>query len=104
MSKLFFYSSVLFLLFSCKTKKLETRDFQKEGFSSATIIKYEVESCGYLIRLADDQLLMPDSLPKAFEKNNLDVWIKFQFLKKQAPSVCMAGKNIKLIEIAERKK
>ena len=104
MNKAFFLISIVFLFFSCKSKQPVPRNFDAEGFTKATVIKYEVENCGYLIRLEDDQLLAPDSLPPSFEKNNYAVWIKFQYFKKQLSSVCMAGKNIKLLEIRERKK
>jgi len=104
MNNVFFLLISIIVIFSCKSKAPNNRNFEMDGFTKATVIKYEVENCGYLIRLENEQLLAPDSLPKDFEKNNYDVWIKFQYPKKQQTSTCMAGKNIKLIEIAIRKK
>ena len=102
MNKVFFFIIITLLLFSCKNKKAIIKNFEAEGFVKATVIKYEVESCGYLIRLENELLLSPDSLPKAYEKNNFLVWIKYNNTKKQSLSTCMAGKTINLIEILER--
>jgi len=42
---------------------------------------------------------MPDVLDESFKKDQLKVWIKYQILKKQPMSTCMAGKAVKMLEI-----
>ncbi len=91
------------ILFSCKNNNIPLRNYESEGFVKAEVIKYEVESCGYIIKLQDNQLLSPENLIENFKKDKLTVWVKYTFLKQKSPSICMAGKPIKVDEIAERK-
>ena len=91
------------ILFSCKNKNIPDRNYESEGFVKAEIIKYEVESCGYLIQLNDSQLLSPEKLSDEFKKDKLTIWVKYTFLKQKSPSICMAGKPVKIDEIIIRK-
>ena len=86
------------LLFACKAKK-DTTDYAVQGYEKATIIKYEVESCGYIIQLENENKLMPDKLDESFKKDQLKVWVKYEILKKQPMSTCMAGKAVKMLDI-----
>ena len=80
-------------------------NYAKEGYVKAKIIKYEVESCGFLIELADKEKtkLSPDKLAEDFKKNNLKVWVKFVPVKKQMMGTCMAGKQCEMVDIRRRK-
>ena len=82
--------------------KSKKTNFEKEGYVKATIIKYEVENCGYIIELSDKKKLQPDQLADEFKKNKLKVWIKYSVPKKQIPTTCMAGQLIKIESIKKR--
>ncbi len=103
MKNIFLVIVTIQFLFSCKNKNIPIRNYENEGFVKAEIIKYEVESCGYLIKLEDNLLLSPEILSEDFKKDKLMVWLKYSILKQKSPSFCMAGKPIKVEEIAERK-
>ena len=85
-----------------KGKKI---NYAKEGYVKARVIKYEVESCGFLIELTDKEKtkLSPDKLEEGLKKNNLKIWIKYTLSKKQLMGTCMAGKQCEVIDIRRRK-
>ncbi|MDP2387780.1 MAG: hypothetical protein Q8M29_15515 [Bacteroidota bacterium] len=88
--------SVIFV--SCKTKKAAA-DYTKEGYVKATVIKYEVESCGYILQLEGEKKLMPQNLADEFKKDKLVIWIKYETPKKQPMTTCMAGTVVKLTDV-----
>jgi hypothetical protein len=45
--------------------------------------------------------MQPTNLPEEFEKDQLPVWIKFQY-KKGAVGVCMSGRIVNLLDIKLR--
>ncbi len=83
---------------SCKTKKAAV-DYSNEGFVKATVIKYEVESCGYILQLENEKKLMPENLAAEFKKDKLIIWIKYETPKKQPMTTCMAGTVVKLTDV-----
>jgi hypothetical protein len=89
---------------SCQNKTPGT-DYAKEGYAKAVVIKYEVESCGYLLQLADEKksLLAPDKLPDELKKDKQKVWVKYAPLKKQMMGTCMAGTQVAVADIRIRK-
>ena len=89
---------------SCQPKGRQT-DYAKEGYVKAKVIKYEVESCGYLLELADEQKskLAPDKLPEELKKDNQAVWLKYTPVKKQMMGTCMAGTQVQVVDIKKRK-
>lgn len=108
-----------FFLTSCcgkkKTASAETasvevkRDFEKEGYTKATVIYYEVDACKYLLQLEPDlngadvlKRLEPTILKEEFKKDQLLVWIKY-IPKKGGVSACMAGQMVDLTDIQFRK-
>lgn len=88
--------SVVFV--SCKAKKAAV-DYSKEGYVKATVIKYEVESCGYILQLAGEKKLQPENLAEEFKKDKLVVWIKYETPKRQPMTTCMAGTVVKLTDV-----
>ena len=93
--------AVLILLLTtfaaCKTKKAV--DYAAQGYTKATVIKYEVESCGYILQLDGEKKLMPQNLADEFKKDQLVIWIKYETLKKQPMTTCMAGTVVKLTDV-----
>lgn len=83
------------------TKPPKTKP-EKEGYVKATVIKYEVENCGYILVLADKKKLQPDQLADEFKKNRLKVWVKYTVPKTQIPTTCMAGQSVKVEAIKKR--
>jgi hypothetical protein len=92
---------VLVLLAGCKAKQKAT-DYEAQGYVKATVIRYEVESCGYLLQLAGEEKLAPQQLDDRFKKDGLAVWIKYTPLKKQPMSTCMAGKAVTITDIKKQ--
>ena len=94
----------LTLLTACTVKKatVSEADMEKQGYVKAMVIHMDLDGCGYMLELSSDKAkLEPDGLQPEFQKDSLNVWIKY----KEAPdrmSVCMAGKTIDLIEIKNR--
>jgi len=78
------------------------KDFEGEGYVKATVIKYALDGCGFLLQLADEKKLEPTNLSADFKKDNLTVWIKYA-AKKGGMSVCMAGQIVELSDIQMRK-
>lgn len=89
---------------SCQPKG-KTTDYAKEGYVKAMVIKYEVESCGYLLEVADEQKskLAPDKLPEELKKDKQPVWVKYTPVKKQMMGTCMAGTQVQVVDIKKRK-
>ncbi|HXB39217.1 MAG TPA: hypothetical protein VNZ49_01670 [Bacteroidia bacterium] len=85
-----------------KAKKI---NYAKEGYVKAMVIKYKVESCGFLIELADKEKtkLAPDKLSDDLKKDKLKIWIKYTLAKKQLLGTCMAGKQCEVTDIKKRK-
>lgn len=75
---------------------------EAQGFVKAMIISYEIDGCNYMLELVSDKSrLEPDGLQPEYQKDSMNVWIKY----KSAPdrmSVCMAGATIDLLEIKKR--
>jgi hypothetical protein len=91
------------------TPKPVTPDPLKEGFVKATVLKYEVESCGYILVLdgktkKDPKIkLQPENMDVKFKKNKLKVWVKYVMPKVQPMTTCMAGQVVKIEEMKIRK-
>ena len=86
-------------------KKQPHVNYAKEGYVKAKVIKYEVESCGYLLQLGDKKKtkLAPDKLPDDFKKHNMKVWVKYVPVKKPMMGTCMAGQQSEIQAICPRK-
>jgi len=79
------------------------KDYEKEKYVKATVIDMrELDGCTYLLKLNDNSRLEPDNLGINFQKNNLPVWIKFNY-RKGVASICMSGRMVTLTHIALRK-
>lgn len=108
----FLFCTFSFLIVSCHCKKRATvdantttdfkRDFEKEGYTKATVINYTIDGCTFLLQLADEKKLEPTNLSDEFKKDNLAVWIKY-IPKKGGVSICMAGQMVELSDIQLRK-
>lgn len=77
-------------------------DYAKEGYTAATVIFYELDACKWMLQLADEKKLEPRGMDSTFQKDKLNVWVKYEVLK-GAMSTCMAGPIVKVIDIKERK-
>jgi hypothetical protein len=92
--------SCIFLMKGDRHKKESQRSW--EGYEKATVISYEVDGCTWMLDLEDGKKLQPAELKPEFQKDRLDVWIKYE-IKKGAVGICMAGTMINLVEIELRK-
>lgn len=92
---------LIVFLANCKNTKPAV-NYAEQGYVKATVIKYEVESCGYILQLENENKLMPDVLDDAFKKDKLEVWIKYELIKKQPMTTCMAGKAVKMVDVKKR--
>lgn len=99
-----------FLIISCHCKKkaasttvtAQKKDFEKEGYTKATVIAFELDGCKFLILLEDQKRLEPVNLSPDFQKDQLAVWIKYA-IKKDGVSICQAGQMVDLTDIQLRK-
>jgi hypothetical protein len=110
-----FIFMLLFSLTVLGQKKPKTKpeplipDPPKEGFIKATVIKYEVESCGFLLQVdgktrKDPKMkLQPENMAEEFKKNKLKVWVKYVVPKSQPITTCMAGQVVKIEAMKIRK-
>jgi hypothetical protein len=75
---------------------------EAQGFVKAMVISYEVDGCGYMLELSSDKSrLEPDGLQPEYQKDSMNVWIKYK-ANPDRMSVCMAGATIDLLEIKKR--
>jgi hypothetical protein len=74
---------------------------EKAGFIKATVIKYDLDGCSWMLQLADKRKLEPVNMKEEFKKENLNVWIKYQTYN--GNSICMAGEMITITDIQLRK-
>jgi hypothetical protein len=99
---------ILLLFPACKGSKKSTaaepkKDYAGMGYAQATVIKYDVDGCKWLLQLDEVHKLVPASpLPAAFQQENIPVWVKYT-LKKGGAGFCMAGEIIELGDIKHRK-
>lgn len=75
---------------------------EEKGFTSAKVISYNVDGCTWMIILKDGTQLQPLNLQPEFQKNDLEIWIKYE-IKKGAVGICMAGEIINIKEIEVKK-
>lgn len=103
-------SGLVFLLISFLSMKetnaqTKKRDWINDGFIKATVIKSEIENCGFLLENENKERLMPmNEWNKKLKKNNVRVWLKYHSPKGNIMSTCMGGKAIEIEEIYKRKK
>jgi hypothetical protein len=65
-------------------------------FIEAHVIKEE--SCGYLLKLPNGQLLKPQNLPRKFRDHELKVLVRYEKTD-VADSLCSGGKPVHITEI-----
>lgn len=103
-TKLFVIALFAALLTACISQKKTVSDseMEKQGFVKAMTVKYDVDGCGYMLELVSDKSrLEPDGLQPDFQKDSMNVWIKYTAAPDRM-SVCMAGATIDLLEIKKR--
>jgi hypothetical protein len=99
----------LYVFQSCHKKALSSsasfqapKDYAGMGYTAATLVKFDVDGCKWLIQLESGQKLVPSKLPGTeFLYDGTKVWVKYT-LKKGAMGICMAGDVIELTGIEKR--
>jgi len=98
--------SFIALFTACSPKSAipvsEEINYKEKGYVPATVINYTVDGCTWMLKLDNDKKLQPLELKPEFQRDNLDVWIKY-VIKKGAVGICMAGEIVSLTEIVIRK-
>ena len=100
----FFIFSTFACLCSCFAKEPGLKAFpamEEKGFIPATVIRYSLDGCSWMLALKDGKKLQPENLKADFQKDKLEVWIRYQ-LKKGGMSICMAGEIVTITEIELR--
>jgi hypothetical protein len=103
-TKLFVIAIFAVLISACKTqqKTVSDSDMETQGFVKAMVVSYPVDGCGFMLELVSDKSrLEPDGLQPEFQKDSMNVWIKYTAVPDRM-SVCMAGATIDLLEIKKR--
>jgi len=80
-----------------RTTKESKRNYEKEGYVLATVIKIDLDGCNYLLKLNSDKKLEATNLSDELKKEHSKVWIKY-VPDSAAMSICMAGELVKLTE------
>jgi hypothetical protein len=97
------------LLGGCFLKKSQQEipvDYSTQGYVKAIVIDYELDGCRWMLRLDNDdpsddsKKMEPDYLMPDYQKDSLQVWLKFN--KEERLSICMAGETIKVMDIKKR--
>ena len=84
---------LIYLVASCKSAKQE---FGNQNLETVTVTDMRnLDGCGFLLKTADQKMLIPDNLDASFQKNNLKLEISYK--KTQVMTTCMAGQTIILI-------
>ena len=86
------------------SKNTETeKEMLSNGFHKGTIVDYSAEKgCTYLIKRDETgELLLPYKLEDQFMHNNLEVWFKYEYSRRQQGD-CLKGITITLGEIKPR--
>ncbi|MGZ4035504.1 MAG: hypothetical protein ACXVPU_10110 [Bacteroidia bacterium] len=76
--------------------------YEFEGYEKAKVINYPIDGCGWMLQLEDSTKLQPLILSPEFQKEGLQVLIKYE-IKKDVAGVCMAGKIVALTDIKKLK-
>lgn len=104
LTKLLVTALFISLITSClfQKKVVSDADMEAQGFVKAMVVQMELDGCGFMLELNSDKShLEPDGLQPEFQKDSMNVWIKY----KAAPdrlSICMAGATIDLLDIKKR--
>lgn len=79
------------------------KEMLSEGYHKGTIVDYSAEKgCTYLIKRDETgELLLPYKLEDQFMHNNLEVWFKYEYSRRQQGD-CLKGITITLGEIKPR--
>lgn len=84
---------LIYMLTSCKSAKQETVN---KNLETVTVTDMRnLDGCGFLLKTADQKMLIPDNLDASLQKNNLKLEISYK--KTQVMTTCMAGQTITLL-------
>jgi len=73
----------------------------EQGYRKAEIKKFDADDpCQYQIQLANSELLDPQELAEDFQKDGLEVWVKFLGQRRQ--SRCGRAQPVEVLEILKR--
>ncbi|HEU4717522.1 MAG TPA: hypothetical protein VFU15_06805 [Bacteroidia bacterium] len=103
--RLFIVPVAVLLLVACnlfhKTQKSEA-DYVSQGYVKAMVTEIDLDGCKWMIRLdSTGKNLEPDELLPQFQKDSLQIWLKYKADDRM--SVCMAGQTINVLDIQLRK-
>jgi hypothetical protein len=77
------------------------KDYPALGYVKATLVKFDVDGCKWLLQSEDGKKLVPQQMPEGFSTDGMKVWLKFETLK-DAVGICMAGDMVKVIALEKR--
>ncbi len=83
-----------------KKQKSDT-EWQQAFYVNSFVTEVHLDGCMWMLQLeSDGKRLEPDGLQPEFEKDSLNVWIKYE--PEERMSVCMAGQTVKVLDIKKR--
>ena len=77
-------------------------DYEKQGFTKATVVQLQLDGCSYVLQLESGKKLEPVNLSAELKKDKMNVWVKYK-PKPDVASICMAGEVVEITTIAIRK-
>ncbi len=85
----------------CKKNQKTDAEWEQAGYVKAFVTEVHLDGCKWMLQLeSNSKRLEPDGLQPEFEKDSLNVWIKYQ--PEDRMSVCMAGQTVKVLDIKKR--
>lgn len=69
-------------------------------YTKASIIKFDVDGCSWMLLLEDGKKLEPINLEDDFKKEGLKIWVQYQPYNNY--SFCMAGDMVSITKIEIR--
>ena len=78
------------------------KEYEKEKYIKAMVVDMSaLDGCRFMLKLESGKKLEPDKMDQIYQRDNMNVWIKYS-LNKGGASICMSGQMVTLIDIQLR--
>jgi hypothetical protein len=99
MKQLLMLITSMMLVLSCGLFKSSQETIDVEEYAKGKVLdKRDLDGCTYVIELESGKKLEPINLTDDFQKEGLQVWVKYEE-KKDIASICMMGTMVEVIDI-----
>ncbi len=82
-----------------KPLTLEEKKLIQDGYFRASVKdNRNIAGCGFVLKMEDHSTLEPLNLDTVYQKQGLEIWIKFVMQKNMA-TICMSGQAVNIIAV-----